>query len=484
MKRNADGHLELPADWWPIVAWSNQFYKQQKEFLFSEAWSTWLITGNGCGKSLLLYWSVVAHLLGIHPKQFAKPPLKARVIVPSFDYVTDVSLEKLLSPSIIHPEGTELTSLLPKSEIKKHFRKDSRNIMLRNGSSIHFNTSDQGWEKLRGGEQDLLVIDEEPAHRVYDEALRGLRNAKGGGKVISGLTPPYMEGKAPTWTKEFILDRELADPDIHVVRACMLDNPAITANFIKRFKQGKNKEQIQVQVYGEYPSYGNTIFSYQDTMYEKETNEGHVLPYTHDMPEEEDVSFYMAFDWHPHKACAAVWLYVDHDGNVVVYDELPVNIAQDKTIAEVADIFRNIEGGEQAGRKFKRYQDPSSKQRNNAIYRNFNAWTEFRNQGIVTSAGKNRDPEVGYSIINDYLRGDGKHHPKLFIMENCKHLRYAMSNHYWKQKGDGKATPDQKHSDFPVCLKYIMQEFKTKNLGKKPRKWSLYSFGNKLLNEV
>ena len=48
---------------------------------------------------------------------------------------------------------------------------------------------------MRGGEQDILLLDEEGDERVYDECVRGLRNAKGGGKIIAGLTPPYQAGR-------------------------------------------------------------------------------------------------------------------------------------------------------------------------------------------------------------------------------------------------------------------------------------------------
>ena len=70
-------------------------------------------------------------------------------------------------------------------------------------------------------------MDEESGERVWDENKRGLRNAKNGGKILGALTPPYEEGKGPTWTKDKIIDAELEDLDIEVFKACMADNPAI-----------------------------------------------------------------------------------------------------------------------------------------------------------------------------------------------------------------------------------------------------------------
>lgn len=473
---------KVPKDWTPMLSWYKFFYQQQKEFVLSDSWQRWFISGNGCGKTLLLYWQLVAYALGIHPKQFAKPPVAIRILVPSFDLVESVALDKLLRPQEVVQNGKtvlSLGSLLPVSAVEKGYSKDRPSITLKNGSTMTWATEQQGWRLMRGVEQDIVAVDEESAERVFDENMRGLRNAKGGGKILGCLTPPYEEGKGPTWTKEKIVDAAVENDDIEIFNACMADNPAITAEFIKRFSEGKTTEQINVQIYGQYPSWGKTIHPFQDRLWDKKTCSGHLLSVDTPIPEDWEVTWVMAFDWHASKPCAAVWGYIDGDNNIVIFDELDDTLAQDKEIRELSELFKKIEGAPFHNRKWRRRQDPSSKNRYKAIDKKFNAWDEFRRHGIVTGEGKNREPEVGISIVNDFLKGDMKIHPRLFIRENCRLTRRAMSNHYWKRtEGSPEGKPDPKWSDYPICIRYILQDLgkKDKDTRKKRNKWPLASY--------
>lgn len=499
---------KVPKDWLPVLSWPDFFYEQQKQFVRSNTWQTWFIGGNGTGKTLIVYWSDVALMLGVHPWQdFAEiaPPIKVKCLVPSFDNVEDVALEKLLQPQKIlyhnptkKQEATianliktgavthygdgwiEVGQLLPESMIKKGYSKEHKGIELKNGSGIWFATSEQGWQAQRGGEQDILSIDEEGDERVTDENVRGLRNAKGGGRIIAGLTPPYQLGQGPTWTKEKVVEASLTDPEITVINACMADNPAITPTFIKRFSKGKTKEQIDVQVYGKYPNWGDMVHpDFQNRKFDKKKLEGHILPNDTPMPESFEVNWVMAFDWHPSKPCAGVWGWEDSDGNVIFFDELDKDWAAGKEIPDLKDAFLNIEGFPHHNRRFQRWQDPSAKFKNNAEHIGFNAWDVFRKNGIITAAGKNREPEVGISTMNNYFRGNMVDHPRVFFCERLKYTRRFLDNHYWKRGADGKGTPDDKWSDYPICVRYILQELGFKHIRRNRRKWPIQSFEEK-----
>ena len=504
----------LPKDWLPVMTWPKFFYSKQAQFVNSESWATWFVAGNGTGKTLTVYWSDVALMLGVHPwnhRNNIQPPIKIKCLVPSFDNVEDVALEKLLeNQRILFPNGLdeqqrvwvkflrennalvgshiregwiEIGPILPKSMMvpKKGFSKEHRGIELKNGSSIWFATSEQGWMAQRGGEQDILSIDEEGDERVTDECVRGLRNAKGGGKIVAGLTPPYQPGQGPTWTKEKVLEASITDPDITVINACMADNPAITETFIKRFSKGKSKKQIDVQVWGKYPTWGDLVHpDFQDRIYNKEEMDGHLLSNDTELPEAYDVSWVMAFDWHPSKPCAAIFGFIDGNNNIVIFDELDKQWATGRDISDLSEAFRDIEGHPFKKRKFRRWQDPSSKHK----YDGYNAWDAFRNNGIVTAAGKNRDPDVGISIVNDYFTGNVEDHPRIFIYERCKYLRQYLNNHYWKRNDSGKGVPDPKWSDYPICLRYILQDVGWRGHEKKKKKWPLVSYRTKQQNFI
>ena len=470
---------QVPEDFLGLILWPDAMYKQQKQFVESMKWQTWFIAGNGTGKSLLIYWSLMAYLIGLHPRQIGPPPLSAAVLVPSFEYVLDTSFKKLFEPSRIMPQNIEVPGLLPKRLIKEDYSRDHKGIKLVNGSSMNFYTSEQGWAFMRGREFDILVADEEPTERVFDECKRGLRNAKGGGKIIGGLTPPFELGQGPTWTKEKVVDAK--DPDIEVISACMADNPAITEKFIKRFSLGKTKQQIDVQLFGRYPTWGDLVHpDFDDFIFDESRMAGHLLKNDSPMPENYEVDWVMSFDWHQSKACAAVFGWVDRDDNIVIYDELDKDVAAGKTIDELAEIFRNIEGHPFQKRNFRRWQDPSAKSDYNAVQRGFNAWDAFRKVGIVTSSGKNRDPGVGIGIVNEYMKGNKKDHPRLFVYERCRNLRYALVNHYWKRDESGVGKPDPKNSDYPICLRYILEDVGWHHSAKhRKNKWPVVSYEKK-----
>jgi len=475
--------------------------------MMSKAWQTWVIAGNGTGKSLLVYNTLALQMMGLHPLQLAPPPLKIKVLVPSFDYVEDVALEKLESYQTIvyetltesqrqwieflegagavkdHSDGViELPPMIPSELIKKGYGREHKGLELKNGSAIWFVTSEQGWKFQRGGELDILACDEEGDERVWDELKRGLRNAKGGGKIYAGMTPPYEEGQGPTWTKEKILDASFYDDEIEVINACMADNPAITQRFIEEFSKGKSQKQIDVQIYGKYPTWGDLVHpDFQDFLWNPLRIEGHLLRNDTPMPENHAVDWVMAFDWHQSKPCAATFGFIDRDGNLTIFDELDLEVARGKEINELSEIFNAIEGLPHSKRKFRRWQDPSAKSAYNAVQRGFNAWNAFRQVGIVTSAGKNRDPSVGISIVNEYFKGNTKDHPRLFIYERCRYLRQYLKNHYWKRGEDGVGKPDPKWSDYPITVRYILQEIGRRGMRSR---WPLQSFKGVKSNKV
>lgn len=306
----------------------------------SDEMQVWFIAGNGTGKTRVLYWNLIEQMLGIHPKQLGPPPIKVKVLVPSFEYVVEQALPTMQDVSGISQRGIELGALMPASMVKKGYSKDHRAIVLKNGSVMRFATSEQGWRLMRGAEFDILGCDEEPEERVYQENFRGLRNAKGGGRVYAGLTPPFEEGQPPTWTKEKIVDAAVDDPNISVHHACMMDNPAITPEFIKEYTKGMTHKQVRTVIYGEHPTWGDLVHpDFMDQKWNPTRIEGNILPNDHPMPENWMVDWVMAFDWHPSKPCAAVFGFVHRDGNIVIFDELAKETAENKEIPELANIL-------------------------------------------------------------------------------------------------------------------------------------------------
>jgi hypothetical protein len=268
----------------------------------------------------------------------------------------------------------------------------------------------------------------------------------------------------------------------------MHDNPAITKDYIRKFSKGKTEEQIRIQVYGEYPTWGEMVHpDFQDYIWDPKDKVGHLLPYDLEIPwRDPDVLFEMSIDWHASKPAAVVWSFEyltgPNKGDVVFFDEISPLEGKGMTISQTSKACREHEGWRDM--RIRRWGDPKMRDKNNALISGFNAWDEFRHCGIRLIEGNNRMPEVRVACVNDYLRGRGKtnlDHPRVFIRENCRTIRHNMKNHYWVKKADGIGTPDPKFSDYAINVGYILHP-KSKRLEKNLEhkkyrdKWGVTSF--------
>ena len=497
--------VDIPKDWMPLVEWyAKRFYEKQMLYVdaVKDYWEVLFLGGNGSGKSLTLWWSAVALAIGIHPFQFADPPLKIKALITDFEHGYGKIFTETVLRDLYLPNGEVVKPILPKSLIEREPSRDDRTLMLTNGSFIFFQTSEQKKRLHSGTNFDLLVCDEEPEYQAFDESKRGLRTAKGGGRILMALTPPFDDAekqKGPSWSKFQIVDpfERGEDPDVMVIKAAMSDNPAITDEFIRKFCKGKTEEQIRVQLYGEYPSWGQMVFDeFQDYNWDAKTKFGHLLPYDFEVPwGDTEVLFEMALDWHNSKPPAVLWTFEyqsgPNKGDVVVWDEISPQEGKNMTITDTKVAIHEHEGWRAVdGRlRVRRYGDPKMKDKNNALISGFNPWDEFRAKpnSIRLTEAWNRDPGAGYSVVSDYLRGRSRgheDHPRLFIKENCKTLRHNMKNHYWQKRGESQPVPDSKFNDYCVGLKYILQEksrkLRKRGQGRYSSQWPLTSYGDNI----
>jgi hypothetical protein len=443
--------LDIPKCWVPLFEWQALHYSKQNAYI----------------DALADYWTVVL---------LAPPPLAIKVLMHDFEHgYGKIFTETCLWDQYLMGEDGQVSRTIKPMLVEDPLMvtrwpsRDDKSILFYNKSLIFFQTSEQKKRQHSGTNFDILACDEEPAKAIYDESVRGLRNAKGGGKILHAFTPPFGEetkNKGPSWTKFDLIDpaEKGEDPDVKVIRAAMSENPAITDEFIRKFSKGKTEEQIRIQVYGDYPQWGDMIFpEFSDEMWDAHTKTGYLLPYDFEI-DLEDPEFLIecALDWHGSKAPAVIWtaeyLAGPSKGDVVVFDEISPLEGDGFTISETCQAIREHEGWVKA--KIVRWGDPKMQDKNNAIISGFSPWEEFRHCGIRLKPAWNREPYVGYSIVRDFLRGKGKlnpTHPRVFIKENCKTLIFNMKNHYNVPKVDGLAVPDPRFSDYCVNLKYILQ---------------------------
>ena len=483
----------IPRDFLPLLEeWPPEFYKQQLQFVAAvgKYKEIVFIAGNGSGKSRIFYWALASFLCGAHPLQEAigEPPLRFKVLIVDFEHgMQKVARETLFEPTWLSHKKKEIGPMFPASMVEKLWTKEDKTLYLKNGSRVEFMTSGQPRKQHSGTNFDALFCDEEPEEDAYDESKRGLRTAKGGGRIFWAFTPPFEASKGPSWSKYKIFDpwREGLLQNTMVIRATIFDNPAVSREYIDWFSQGKTEEQLRVQLYGDYPTWGRLIFpKYDDTEWNPETCTGNLLPTSWEIPwDDEDGLIEFAIDWHPSKPAAALWTYEyrsgPSQGDVVVFDELSPQVTADKTILELSEAIKRVEGEPFQRPKIYRYGDPKMRDKSNALITGFNAWEAFRHAGIFLREAYNRQPEVGISVMNDFISGNKKNHPRLFVRENCVNLRRSLRNHFWTSEGK----PDPKWSDYPICLRYILQR-KARRLKKgmmrtnRRQKWPYVSYGN------
>ena len=529
---------KVPESWMPLLQW-HQIYHYSKQLEFVEAlrdyWEIVFLAGNGTGKSHIFYWSLSALALGVHPfwdYKTAPAPLRIKVLINDFEHgygkiFTDTCLreqyvtglhevwrgDKRLvwygaeGDALKYVEDAKDASLVVKYREPMALKpilledpymvtgfpsRDNKTLTFYNGSEFFFQTPEQKKKQHSGSNFDILGCDEEQPEPIYDESKRGLRTAKGGGRILHAFTPPFEEEvkhRGPSWTKFKLIDpwERGDDPDTVVIKAAMHENPAITDDFIRKFSKGKTEEQIRIQIYGDYPTWGEMIHpDFDDNFWDPQLKTGHLLPHDFDIPwNDPDVLFEMAIDWHPSKPAGVVWTFTyktgPNKGDVVVFDEISPQEGKGMTISAVSQAVREHEGWRSL--RIVRWGDPKLKDKNNMLISGYSAWEEFRHCGIRLIEGNNRNPEAGISIVNDYFRGKGRNninHPRVFIVETCKTVRHNLNNHFWQRRGDSIPTPDTRFSDYCINLRYIIAPKSSKikkNIdGQRENPWPLVSF--------
>lgn len=470
----------VPRDWIPMLGrkltgepgWIDYFYDAQRGFTFDDHFISFFLGGNGTGKTRVGSYNVLAQMMGVHPRQIAQPPLRCRVVVPSFeDGVKKIFLPKLYEPQVM-ADGSVMAPMMPKSFVTKNFDDKNRRIALANGSYCEFMTHDQSVLQHAGAELDLIDFDEEPPKKLWNENKARLRNAHGGGKIYLTMTPPFDPTAEPPWTGEELYERRPSN--VGVFRAAMADNPAITAAFIEDFTEGMTDEEIQVRVFGNYPMFGRVIYPYYVDRYIDDPDRPGNLIRAFNIPEHWAPRTGLV-DYHAAKPTAILWAVVAGDthgpitrGDVIFYMEAGGKETEDQTIRVLADIIRKKEAGRQADW---RLFDPSGHHRQQGKETGWSPIEEFGRNGI-SGGDANTAWDTGWSVVNQYFAaahrvdtvsdrdpasGRMRKHPKALVFDTLRLTRWSLLHHVWAVRGQ-KREPHQKGKDFCDLIRYMLVE--------------------------
>lgn len=232
-----------------------------------------------------------------------------------------------------------IRKLAPRSEIALTqngdiiTKKDST-ITFRNGSTIHFLSSDMTQRRLQGAEVDLVVMDETPNEEVYEELKARVLSRRG--RVILVFAPIDV---STFWVRDKVyIPWQLGEnPDLEVVHMPVADRegnplvPHFTREDVQKMeRQWPDPTVRAARIYGEFITRSGIVFRNFDP-------EVHIIrPF--EIPD--NYSRWFVVDPQYHRF-AALYFAADEYGNYYVTDEY---FSQDDTLAARAERMAVVAG--------------------------------------------------------------------------------------------------------------------------------------------
>lgn len=373
-------------------------------------------------------------------------PIRARVVTPDLTSTLD---------GVIHEKIREWCppELLKGGSFDRAFDKVQRVLRFKRGDWIQFNSSEQDREKLGGVALHIVVYDEEPRQEVRNECLTRLIDYDG--EEIFALTP--FSGMK--WLFDEIYEpweRGALDPSqARVVVVDMDDNPHLSESGKARALAQYSGPEREARKSGRFVSFAGLIYP----QFRTSGDDSHVIPAIQRVPPAAEV--FRAIDPGYRHLCAVLYMYLDSDDELVVFDELGLQAA---TVKEVCDAMvkldlrwgHELESGDRLPLQSNwNVIDPASKNRNNQTGRSDQQ--EFWDNGIATIPGQNA---VGAGINRVKERLDAG---KLKVTANCEGLIAEFRRYRWVQdtgRGENEAreAPVKKDDHRLDALRYAVMQ--------------------------
>jgi phage terminase large subunit-like protein len=285
--------------------------------------------GNRSGKTTA---AILYLLIQVCPDELLPPhlrpykrwdgPIRARVVTPDLTSTLD---------GVIHEKIREWCppELLKGGNFDRAFDKVQRVLKFKRGDWIQFNSSEQDREKLGGVALHMVIYDEEPRQEVRNECLTRLIDFDG--EEIFALTP--FSGMK--WLFDEIYEpweRGVLDPrQARVVVVDMDDNPHLSENGKKRALAQYSGPEREARKSGRFVSFAGLI-------YPQFSHERHVIPALDRVPP--GVEVFRAIDPGYRHLCAVLYMYLDSDDELVVFDEIGLQTA---TVKQVCDAMTKLD---------------------------------------------------------------------------------------------------------------------------------------------
>ena len=333
--------------------------------------------------------------------------------------------------------------------IAKHQQED-HTIIFNNGSELVYGGLGglEELDKIKSREFGLFAIDEATE---CDEEHFLLLCSRLRWKLPDGTHPNYFgllaSNPEPGWVKDRFVDQKLED---HVfIPALPRDNPHLPHDYDAKLRKLFPLDACRRYLDGSWDVFEGQIYKEFD-------KERHV--FDHDVFQSQKNSQYFdrfrVIDHGYRNPTCCLWIAIDFDGNMWVYDE---HYETQLTISENAEIIRRKHEGD-----FITLCDPSMFSRTlQAGTKIWSAADEYRENGVMCikpyAEGGHMSEMNGINLVKQRFKAN-----QLFVHSSCRNTIDEIIKYKWKttsslkptQSGSSLEVPIDRHNHAVDCLRY------------------------------
>lgn len=400
-----------------LFGYKPKFY--QKEYHLSKSRGRIVLGGNRSGKS----YSAVAEMLlwatGTHPNpEVPKPPLHLRHVAVDKPNGVDKTLKDLYR------------KLTPKRYLKNgsfedSWTKEPPTLTLTNGTIIEFMSYAQDLDQHAGTSRHAVAFDEEPDQAIFEENLMRLIDTNGRWWIamtpIEGMSWVYFDYVLPI--EEDTFEQNPDQPRVEVFRFRTQDNDSLNQDAMAELTANLTEKEKLTRLGGEFVSLSGLIYPFDQKR--------HVIETYHFNP---NWLTFTSMDHGLKNPTCWLWLQVDNDGNIYVFDEHYEAGQYVKHHAnKVIEKERNLPQGFIAYRT----GDPSIV--NRTPLNGQSVQSAYSDEGIFIMPGNN-DVQIGIDRVGYLLNPVDQEEPRLFIARKCQNLIRELRRYRWDEWASKKAT--------------------------------------------
>jgi PBSX family phage terminase large subunit len=370
---------KLQSEWTvPYVPHSKQepFHSDRYRYKFR------LISGGtGSGKTVAGVWEMLSYLLDDNPGAVGY------IFEPTYRLV-----RRILIPTLERLLGYPIES----NFVVQNYSKTDNRIDFRNGSKLWFGGLEDP-EMAEGPNIDVIQVDEARLVRHFDVAWRVVqRRIRGSvpGKYPTGAYVTTTPNAPKSFLHGFFEDPKQRDPESHVYRMSIYDNPHLTQDYIKGVERGHTGGRGERFLYGRFAAVGGGIIPFDSTVHE-------LTSIIHTMLKE--VIYGVDFGYTNPACILAVGF--DGDGRAYVLEEFyEKEMSHDQLVTEAKDMCSR----HGRGRFYCDRSEPETIEMFNSHGLRAEGSKAKRDEGIREMAGR-------FAVA-----GDGR--PRIYILSECVNL--------------------------------------------------------------